>query len=131
VNFTLTTPALLFPAISLLLLAYTNRFLSLANLVRNLYDRYRKEPQEKLLIQIHNLNVRIKIIRSMQLLGVLSFFLCVFTMGLLFFEFTLFGEIAFAVSLLLLLLSLALSARELWISADALEVQLNEISELH
>jgi hypothetical protein len=36
----LTTPALLFSAISLLLLAYTNRFLAYASVVRNLHARY-------------------------------------------------------------------------------------------
>lgn len=40
----LTTPALLFPAISLLLLAYTNRFLTLAGLIRNLYKLYKEQP---------------------------------------------------------------------------------------
>ncbi len=71
---TLTTPALLFPAISLLLLAYTNRFLVLAQLVRDLHSKYIKNPDQLLLGQIDNLRRRISIIRDMQFMGVSSFF---------------------------------------------------------
>jgi hypothetical protein len=80
----LTTPALLFPAISLLLLAYTNRFLTLANLMRDLYSRYKAEPSEKLKGQINNLKYRIVIIRNMQVTGVSSFFMSALTMFSLF-----------------------------------------------
>jgi len=125
-NLTLTTPALLFPAISLLLLAYTNRYLALATLVRDLHDRYKKFPDKQLTGQILNLRRRIKIIRNMQLLGVLSFFFCVATMLVLFLELILAGEALFAVSLTLLLVSLALSIAELRISADALDLQLDD-----
>ena len=126
-DFTLTTPALLFPAISLLLLAYTNRFLTLANLVRSLYDRYQQERESFILGQIANLRRRIVIIRVMQLLGTLSFFFCVGTMGVLFIGNLLVAEIIFAFSLLLLLSSLGCSIWELWISADALDLQLKNI----
>src|ERR1043166_2492874 len=78
---TLTTPALLFPAISLLLLAYTNRFLALANLVRKLHEEYKRGEQNKILIQqIHSLRRRIRLVRYMQGLGVFSFVFCVITM---------------------------------------------------
>ena len=76
----LTTPALLFPAISLLLLAYTNRFLHLAQLVRNLHAAYHQEPDALIIGQIANLRRRIVLIRNMQVLGVLSLFLCVAAM---------------------------------------------------
>ena len=71
-EFNLTTPALLFPAISLLMLAYTNRFLTLATIVRNLYDRYKSNHDENLLGQIANLQYRVYLIRRMQIVGVLS-----------------------------------------------------------
>lgn len=119
-----TTPGLLFPAISLLLLAYTNRYLTLAGLVRDLHDRYKEYRESNLSSQIKNLRKRIKIIRNMQLLGVCSFFSCVATMFLLFVGFALAGQILFAISLLLLLASLLLSVLELRISADALDLQL-------
>lgn len=72
----LTTPALLFPAISLLLLAYTNRFLALASLIRNLHARYMGEKDIKIKAQISNLRKRVILIRNMQLLGISSLFLC-------------------------------------------------------
>lgn len=125
---TLTTPALLFPAISLLLLAYTNKFLSLANLVRNLHKSYREEPNKNIFGQIENLQRRIIIIRNMQALGVSSFSLCVISMFLLFIEYTFLGEIVFGLSLVLLLISLVLSLWEIQISVHALSLQLSDMS---
>lgn len=124
---TITTPALLFPAISLLLLAYTNRFLALAALVRDLSSRYKQHPDKNILGQIQNLSARLKIIRNMQILGALSFFLCVFSMLVLFIGKIVLGEVIFGLSLLLLMASLALSIWELQISIDALNLQFKEI----
>ena len=128
-EFNLTTPALLFPAISLLLLAYTNRFLALASLTRDLHGKWRSQGDAGLAAQIGNLKRRIRIIKAMQLLGVSSFFLCVLTMLLLFVGLKLAGELAFALALALLLASLALSLRELFISADALDILLDDVGE--
>ena len=124
-DFSLTTPALLFPAISLLLLAYTNRFLALASLVRELKDRWRQRPDPGIPAQIANLKVRIRLIKRMQLLGVACFFLSVLTMLLIFVGWKLAAEAAFGLGLVLLLASLALSLRELSISADALDILLD------
>jgi hypothetical protein len=66
----LTTPALLFPTVSLLMLAYTNRFLTIATIIRNLHDRYREDQNENLLGQIANLRFRVYLIRNMQIFGV-------------------------------------------------------------
>jgi len=123
---TLSTPALLFPAISLLLLAYTNRFIVLANLVRDLYSKYKEEPSEILSGQIHNLNKRIDIIRNMQILGVSSFFFCVFCMFLIFAKQEMAASIVFGGSLILLMASLALSLMEIQISVNALKIQLHD-----
>src|SRR5215210_530769 len=92
---TLSTPALLFPAISLLLLAYTNRFLSLAALTRDLYARYRAEPEVRVKQQLINLQYRLGIIRSMQIFGVASFFGCVLCMFVLFAGFQVIGTWVF------------------------------------
>lgn len=127
---TLTTPALLFPAISLLLLAYTNRFLALAALVRDLVSRYKTQPDVRTRGQIANLRHRLIVIRNMQFFAVLSFFLCVLCMFLLFFGLALAGQYVFGASLLTLLLSLALSLREIWVSVGALQLQLAEVEEL-
>jgi hypothetical protein len=123
---TLSTPALLFPAISLLLLAYTNRFLSLASLIRDLNDRWNTKADPGIAGQISNLKRRVKIIKKMQILGVLSFLFCVLSMLLIFLNMIIPADIVFAVALVLLLLSLAFSVQELFISADALDILLEK-----
>lgn len=120
----LTTPALLFPAISLLLLAYTNRYLTLAGLIRELCDRHNKSSEEFLVDQIENLRKRVYLIRNMQIFGTVAFFLCVGTMLLLFFDLLIPGEISFALSLICLLVSLGMSIREISMSVGALDIQL-------
>jgi len=129
-DLTVTTPALLFPAISLLLLAYTNRFLSLAALTRELYGRYRAQPDRRVAGQLRNLRYRIGIIRHMQTFGVASFFSCVATMFVLFIGYVEVGKWLFGVSLVLLLISLGLSLREIHVSIDALTLQIADIDEL-
>ncbi len=127
---TLTTPALLFPAISLLLLAYTNRFLTLAALIRELYARYRAQPDPTLLGQLTNLRYRIVLIRNMQACGVASFFLCVLCMVVLFVGQVTLGKWIFGPSLILLLISLGLSLREIQVSIDALTLQIADVEDL-
>lgn len=127
---TLTTPALLFPAISLLLLAYTNRFLTLAALMRELYASHRSQPDPKIKRQLDNLRYRIVLIRNMQVCGVASFFLCVLCMFLLFAGQPTIGQWVFGASLLLLLISLALSLREVQVSIGALFFQIEDLEEV-
>lgn len=127
---TLTTPALLFPAISLLLLAYTNRFLALAGLVRNLKSQYQESLNPNLLGQISNLRTRILQIRNMQACAILSFFMCVLTMWLLYSGEQLIAKYIFGTSLLLLMISLFISLREIQISVKALEIELSDLEEL-
>ncbi len=127
---TLTTPALLFSAISLLFLGYNNRFLSLASLIRELVARYKENPDTHLLGQLQNLRVRIVIIRHMQIFGVLSFFGCVLCMFVLFFGLLRLGEYLFSASLLALLISLGLSLVELSISINALKLEIQRVDEI-
>ncbi len=123
IHVSLTTPALLFPAISLLLLAYTNRFFSLAALIRNLSADGKPIHTD----QIKNLRQRISIIRRMQESGVLSFALCVLCMIFIYVGFNKTGSFIFGCSLLLLLYSLLLSVIEIRISVDALNIHLEEM----
>ena len=119
----ITTPAVMFPAISLLLLAYTNRFLALASIIRNMnvctIDEYELE-------QIKNLKLRMIYIRKMQYLGVFSLLLCVFSMLFIFLSFNILGRAIFAISLLLMILSLIYSLAEIRISLQALDIHLNK-----
>ena len=125
----LTTPALLFPAISLLMLAYTNRFLAIASLIRNLYRQYQDDHDERLLPQIGNLRQRVFLIRNMQALGVCSMLLCMLCMFVLFMGEPVVGKVLFAVSLLCMIASLGLSLKEITISVIALTVQLKDMEE--
>ncbi len=128
-NIDISTPALLFPAITLLLLAYTNRFVALANLARGLRQRYSEseEPQSSLLGQIKNLKLRLNLIRYMQALGIGSFFCCVLSMVMMYLDKQLTGEYIFAISLFLLLASLVLSFIETQISTKALNLELSDL----
>jgi hypothetical protein len=124
-NITLTTPALLFPALSLLMLAYTNRFLGLSTVIRNLYADYQKTRDPVLRGQIENLRYRVVLIRNMQIVGALSITGCVLSMLALFFGLIDLGTAIFIASLVLLVISLAISIRELQISVGALELHLS------
>jgi Protein of unknown function (DUF2721) len=124
---TLATPALLFPAISLLLLAYTNRFLAIANLARKLKEQYLEEHKEGLLPQIANLRKRIFLIRNMQLLGVFALFLCVLSMFMIYEMELKLAKSLFGIGLFSLTISLGLSMYEIVLSVTALNVDLKEI----
>ena len=128
-EFNLTTPALLFPTISLLMLAYTNRFLTLATIIRNLYDRYGGKQDENLLKQIGNLRYRTYLIRNMQIFGVFSLLFCVVSMFALFAGWKAGGQWSFAVALVLMIVSLGTSLRELFISVGALDLLLTDLEE--
>lgn len=126
-EFNLTTPALLFPTISLLMLAYTNRFLTIATIIRNLYDRYNENHNENVLKQIGNLRYRTHLIRNMQIFGVFSLLFCVVSMFALFADWEMVGQWSFAIALILMIVSLGISLRELFISVGALDLLLTDL----
>lgn len=124
---TLTTPALLFSAISLIMLAYTNRFLAYAAVIRNLHDKYLEKKNDSLLRQIQNLKKRLQLTKWMQIFGISSLLLCVLTMFLIYVNKHLFAEYIFGIALLLLILSLALLIKEIHISNQALQHHIADI----
>lgn len=124
---TLTTPALLFSAVSLILLAYTNRFLAYAQVVRNLHADFKKNPNSVLFGQIQNLRRRLRLTQLMQVLGISSLLLCVICMFLIYVHFHIFAEILFGIALVALILSLAISIREIQISVKALDLHLSDM----
>jgi len=123
----ITTPALLFSAITLLMLAYTNRFLALAALIRQYIALYKEKKEDGILKQIHNFETRLKIIKYTQIFGVGSFLFCVVSMFLIFIQLIIPAEIVFGISLILLFVSLLFSLRELFLSIGALNVEMDEI----
>jgi hypothetical protein len=124
---TLTTPALLFSAISLIMLAYTNRFLAYAAIIRNLHDKYQREKDSVLIAQIKNIKHRLYLTRSMQILGITSLLFCVLTMFLIFIQQPTIAVWIFGFALILLILSLAFLIWEIQISVKALELHINDI----
>ena len=124
---TLITPTFLFSAISLLLLAYTNRFLSYAQLVRTLKDRYMEDHSALTHAQIMNLRRRLQLTKNMQLMGVASLLLCVITMFLIYVGMQQISAFVFGFALLLLIISLGLSVMEIRISAKSLEIYLSDM----
>lgn len=127
-QFTYSTPALLFPAISLLFISYTNRFISYADLIRRLHERRRDDRSAVVAGQIANLRRRIGLIRAMQLTGALALAVCVVCMIALFFGAVVVAEVLFACSLVLMLVSLLLLVLEVHMSVGALNLQLQDMA---
>ncbi len=127
---TLTTPAILFSTVSLLHVAYTNRFVAISSLIRNLKQRFEKEHELDVLQQIQNLRTRVLLIRNMQLSGITSLILSAISMVFIYLGKQNMGFICFGISLLFLIYSMLLAAREIWISVHSLNIELDSIQEL-
>ena len=128
-EFNISTPALLFSAISLLMLAYTNRFLALAALIRQFIRQFEEKQETHILKQIQNFKKRLKIIKYTQLFGVISFLLCVISMFSIFVNMILTAEIIFALSLITMFVSLLLSLQEVLLSIGALNIEMHKIED--
>ncbi|MCX7656509.1 DUF2721 domain-containing protein [Treponema sp. J25] len=126
-EFNLSTPALLFSAISLFMLAFTNRFLSLATLIRQHVALYEEKKDPNTLAQIHNFYRRLKIIKYTQIFAVLSFLLCVISMFIIFVHDETLAKWFFGASLVSLFVSLLFSLQELFLSIGALKLEIERI----
>lgn len=129
-DITINTPALLFPAISLVMLAYTNRFMALSSVVRKLHDEYEANRSNKNLpLQIRNLQFRIKLVRRMQFFGVTSFIVALISMYLIYVDNLQMAHITFATAMLLFACSLVISLIEIMKSTNALELELSDMED--
>lgn len=126
-NLTLSIPALLFPAISLTMLAYNARYLAIAALIRNLHTTYQETASEKVGLQVKKLRKRLTIIKNMQAVAIVSFLLAVITMFLIYIELPFWANIIFGFSLFALMFSLVLSLIEVQLSTKALSIQLRDM----
>lgn len=131
-DISINTPALLFPAISLIMLAYTNRFLALANRVRTLHDKYNKVDEQQAIIhrQIKNLRYRLKLIKNMQALGIVTFILCIICMYFIYINQMFMAHFIFAISLICFTASLCISLVEIQLSTKAIELELSDMEGL-
>jgi hypothetical protein len=127
---TLTTPAILFSTVSLLYVAYTTRFVAISNLIRTLKARFQEDHEDAVLQQISNLRIRVLLIRNMQLSGIISLILSAISMVFIYVGEQNIGFVFFGLSLLFLIYSMLLAAREIWISVESLNIELNSIHEL-
>jgi hypothetical protein len=123
----ISTPALLFPAVSLLMLAYTNRFFGLAAIIRNLHRSHTEKPNPVYLLEIHSMRSRMRIIRDMQSFGIFSLILCTFCMFLILGGYNRAGAIVFGASILCMLLSLIWALFEIRLSGRALDLHLRDL----
>ena len=121
----ITDPAIMFPGISLLFLAYTNRYLALANVIRTLNKDLKKQDQKNKIEQIENLHLRVNLIKYMQAFGVLSFLFCVFAMLSLFWQQQKLWEICFILSLGAIVFSLLISMVEILKSGQSLQIEID------
>lgn len=126
-DITINTPALLFPAISLVMLAYTNRFMALSAVVRKLHDEYQLNTNKNLQMQIKNLQYRLKLVRRMQFFGVISFLLGMISMYLVYIEIFYYANLAFGLGMISFSISLVLSLVEILKSTRALELELSDM----
>jgi hypothetical protein len=128
-EFSITTPTVLFPAVSLMLLAYTNRFIAVSNLIRSLKEKYQENAEDHIIQQIKNLRRRVILIRNMQFLAVFSLFLCVLSMFFIFENRPLAARNLFGASIISLILSLILSLREIHLSIVAINLEMKDLEE--
>ncbi len=126
----IATPALLFPAISVLFLAYSNRFLAIATRIREQHNLFNKTQSPVAKKQINSLRLRIRFIVAMQVLGVVGIICCTLAMGLIFYGLQYYGNITFGFSLAFIVLSLLASISELLLSTKALNIELEDMEKL-
>jgi hypothetical protein len=124
---TLSIPALLFPAISLTMLAYNARYLAIAALIRQLHQKFQETASESVRLQVKKLSKRLTIIKNMQATAIFSFLLAVITMALIYLEYATMAKVIFGISLLALMISLILSLIEVQLSTKALSIQLKDM----
>ena len=123
----LSIPALLFPAISLTMLAYNARYLAIAALIRQLHQKYQETESEDLAVQVKQLRSRLSIIKNMQATAIFSFLLAVITMTLIYLEYRFWANLIFGISLFALMVSLILSLVEVQLSTRSLSIQLKDM----
>lgn len=125
----ISTPALLFSIISLLMIAFTNRFMSMASLIRDLHERFLKQPDKTILIQIKNLRKRISMIRNMQIIAISSLLVSILCMFFIFWGMDIIAKWLFVMGLIGLSISLIISAYEIMISTEALDAEISDMEE--
>ena len=130
-DITINTPALFFPAISLIMLAYTNRFLGLASVIRNLHTQYLQNGKKEAIHgQIKTLKYRLKLIKNMQAFGVLSFLSCITSMYFIYINSMTSANLLFGAAMISFTISLIISLIEIQQSTKALELEVSDMDNM-
>lgn len=111
------------------MIAFTNRFLAISSLIRDLHDKFRTNPETVYVDQIKNLHRRLKLIRNIQILAVLSLLVSAVCMALIYWNNTLAASYLFGLALVLQISALVLSVFEISISINALQIELSDMEQ--
>jgi len=128
-NLTISTPGLIFPSISFLLIAYSNRFLAIATLIRDLKTKFSENKEEILLQQIKNLRYRLKLIRWMQAVAVFGMLMALMSIFALYLGHEAAGHVLFIMAAVLVATSLSIALVEIMFSGRALDYELQDIQD--
>ena len=123
---TISTPALVFPALSVLMLAYTNRFIAISKRVRALHAEHKNNPAKNLKKQIKSLHKRLMFIRNMQVLAITGFLINMISIFLILISLPKVATVLFGVGLLAIIGSLLISVLEINMSVQAMSFELEE-----
>ncbi len=126
---TISTPAILFSTVSLMMIAFTNRYLAIASLIRELHDKFRISPDENYVAQIKHLHRRVHIIRNIQFIIVSSLLLSAISMLFIYLHYQYVAQVLFFIALLLQIAALSLSIWEISLSIHALKIELSDMEE--
>jgi ABC-type multidrug transport system permease subunit len=126
---TISTPALLFSTVSLMMIAFTNRYLAIASLIRELHEKFQKNAEENYVAQIKQLHRRVYIIRNIQFIIVCSLFLSAVSMLCIYLQYQSVAQALFFTALLMQIAALGLSIWEISISIHALKIELSDMEE--
>ncbi len=122
----ISTPALVFPALSVLMLAYTNRFIAISKRVRALHAEHQRKPSANLLEQIKLLRKRMLYIRNMQIGALTGFSSNILSIAFIFFGLDQVALIFFGLGLILVFVSLIICIVEIYLSVHAMRILLTE-----
>lgn len=123
---TISTPALVFPALSVLMLAYTNRFIAISKRVRSLHAEHKNKPHRNLRDQIKSLHRRLRFIRNMQFFAITGFLINMVSIFMILVGLAKVATVLFGLSLICIIASLIISIMEINMSVQAMTIELAE-----
>ncbi len=123
--YTLQTPTYVFSAISLLMIAYTSRYVAISQVIRHLSESA-PGSDSRVECQIRSLMKRVKYIRNMQITALIGFCANIMTMILIVLGIDFLIAPLFIAGLVLILVSLGICIMEIALSAQALSISLSD-----